>query len=395
MKEYWKRNLVFVWLSQFLSIGGFMFCLPFAPYYIQALGVTDPFKLKMAVMLFGMATPMTMAFAAPVWGTLADRYGRRIMLLRANAAAVLILAGMGMADSVAWLIVWRLAQGFFTGTLTASQAMVAVHTPNHRSGLALGALSAAVNSGGLAGAFLGGLTAEVYGYRTAFYVAAALMALAFLCVALGTRESRPARVDKPTPLFRWGLPELHGTMPIVSLVALIAIVRHFDQSFYPLLVQDIHGSLEGAAIWAGSSHALCAVAGILAGFVVGHLADRIAPARIAMWSAAAAMVFVLPHMFLNDMYGIMTTRFFLFFCIGAIDPIFHIWMAKSVPAEKRASVFGWACTARCLGWMMAPAASGVIAATLNLRAIYAFNAVFYVVMVLAIRYVMRWAKKTS
>ena len=54
----WKRNLVMVGLSQFLSMMGFSFAMPFAPYYIQQLGITEPNELKMWVALFTAAAPL-------------------------------------------------------------------------------------------------------------------------------------------------------------------------------------------------------------------------------------------------------------------------------------------------------------------------------------------------
>ena len=63
----WKKNLVFVWLSQFMSIMGFSFAMPFAPYYIQELGVTDPLKLKLWIAAFTASAPLSLAVCAPLW----------------------------------------------------------------------------------------------------------------------------------------------------------------------------------------------------------------------------------------------------------------------------------------------------------------------------------------
>jgi len=92
----WKTNLVVIWISQLLSIAGFFFALPFGPYYIQELGVHDPAKIKFWVALFGAGPPLSLAVFSPIWGTLADRYGRRLMLLRANLGGAIILSLMGI-----------------------------------------------------------------------------------------------------------------------------------------------------------------------------------------------------------------------------------------------------------------------------------------------------------
>ena len=90
--QHWQRNLFYVWLSQFLSIMGFGFAMPFVPFYMQDLGVTDPVRLKIWVSIFAGATPLMIAISAPLWGRMADRYGRRLMLLRANFCAAVILS---------------------------------------------------------------------------------------------------------------------------------------------------------------------------------------------------------------------------------------------------------------------------------------------------------------
>src|ERR1035437_4579735 len=125
----WKRNLVMVGLSQFLSMMGFAFAMPFAPYYIQQLGITEPNELKMWVALFTAAAPLTLAVASPIWGALGDRYGRRIMLLRANFGGMVVLGLIGLVPNVQMLVMLRLLQGVLTGTVNAAQTFVSVQSP--------------------------------------------------------------------------------------------------------------------------------------------------------------------------------------------------------------------------------------------------------------------------
>ena len=116
----WKTNLIVIWISQLLSVAGFFFALPFGPYYIQELGVHDPARIKFWVALFGAAPPLSLAVFSPFWGTLADRYGRRLMLLRANFGGMIILWLMGTVQSVEVLILLRLAQGAMAPSRTVS-----------------------------------------------------------------------------------------------------------------------------------------------------------------------------------------------------------------------------------------------------------------------------------
>lgn len=383
----WKRNLAFIWVAQFLSIMGFSFGLPFAPYFFQELGV-KPSELSMWVAFFGASTPLTLAVFSPIWGALSDRFGRRPMLLRAYAGAAVILSLMGLVASPVWLIVLRLAQGVLTGTVTASQTLVSSHTPSHRSGIALGSLNSAVFSGALTGAFLGGIVAEAFGYRFAFYLSGWLMLFSALLVLFGVKESfkAPARADgkglfaglKPGPA------ALNAAMPILLLMTTVMFVRQFDNSFIPLLVQDIHGRLEGAAVRTGTLFAICGMAGVLSGFILGWLADRVSPAKIGKWSAFCAGLLMIPQAFAGSMGTLFGARFGMVFAAGGLDPVLQIWLAKKTPEKCRGLIFGWSASARALGWFFAPLAGGLVASAFGLRYVFFFAPVLYFLLVICI-----------
>ena len=321
----WKRNFVMVALSQFFSIMGFSFAMPFSPYYIQQLGITAPNELKMWIAMFTAAAPLTLAVASPIWGALGDRYGRRLMLLRANFGGMLVLAAMGLVANVQTLIILRLAQGVLTGTMNAAQTFVSVQSPPHRNGMVLGMLSAAVFSGSMCGAFVGGLFAEWFGYRMAFLASGVLLLLSGLLVLLGTREEfvRPIEEDFDSLEDRarmfWG--KIGPALPILALMAALGFVLQFDGAWLPLLVQEIHGSLKGAAFWTGSLGAVGGIAGFLVGPIIGRIADRIAPPRIGKISAFGAglmmIVVGLSHGFTQLFMG----RFGATFCAGGLDPV--------------------------------------------------------------------------
>lgn len=361
---------------------GFTFALPFAPYYIQELGVTDPVALKLWVSLFAAATPLSLAIVQPLWGVAADRYGRRRMLMRANLAGTGVLLLMGGVHSVEALVALRLVQGVFTGTVTAAQTLVAASTPQHRNGLALGALSAAIFSGTMAGAFFGGWFAHAFGYRATFLAAAGLLLLASVLVMLFTRED----FTPPAATTTAGIPSslswrsLGSSLPILVLIAIMAGTRQFDMALMPLLVQDIHGTVEGVSRLTGTLFAVASIGGLLAGPVFGHLADRASPARIARLCAVGAAITMIPQGLAHVFMTLLPARFGMMFFAGGLDPVFQIWLAKVTPAERQGIAFGWSATARSLGWCVAPLVSGLIAANFGLRSVYFVNAVLFLLL---------------
>jgi len=397
---HWKRNLVFIWGSQFLSIMGFSFGIPFAPFYIQYLGVRDADELNMYVALFGAATPLTMAIFSPIWGALSDRVGRRPMLLRAYFGAAVVLSLMGVVGSPFWLIVLRLLQGVLTGTVTASQTLVSAHTPERHTGMALGSLSSAMFSGALVGAGLGGWTADVFGYRTAFCLSGLLMLGSAALVLFGVRESFSAPPRKEGEgggqgLFsslKPGPEQMRLAMPILTLLAGVMFVKQFDTSYLPLLVQNIHGMLKGASILTGNLYSVCGVAGVLAGFILGWLADRVSPAKIGKWSAFAAGLLMIPQAFALGMPMLFCARFGMVFAAGGLEPLLQIWLSKTTPQSCRGLIFGWSASARSLGWFMAPLCGGVVASSLGIHWVFLCSCFLYMLLIPAIAMTVRRLK---
>ncbi len=394
----WKRTFIFIWISQFISILGFSFALPFAPYYIQELGVTDPVQLRIWVSLFATATPLALAIFSPLWGAASDKYGHRLMMLRANFCAVAVLAAMGAVRSVEALIALRLLQGALTGTFTASQIMVAAYAPEERSGRALGALSAAVFSGAMCGASLGGLVSSLFGYRTVFFIAAGLLLISALLILLGTREVRTTHDASPVqsedaPPQTTSRKVFLGALPLLALITAISYVRQFDMAMMPLLVQEIHGQLEGVSIRTGALFAVSGIAGLLSSVYLGRLADRIHPSRIGYFSAFGAALSMLPQGLAAAIWVLFPARFAMMFCAGGLEATTQIWLSKTTPQKYKGIIFGWASTARSIGWVLAPLSSGAIAAVYGIRPVYFVGTALFLLTIPIILMTIRRANR--
>ncbi len=391
--------MALIWASQFLSIMGFSFALPFVAFFLQEdLGVVRHAELQMWVALFSASTAVTMAVAAPLWGLLADRYGKRIMLIRANLAGAVVMSLMGAAQTAGTLIVLRLLQGALTGTMTAAQAFLAGEMPHARRGLAVGGLSAAVFSGSMAGALLGGFVAEWLGYRAAFAASGVLLLLAGLLVLCCTRETAHRRVRKPeegtdSARIHWrSLPSaLYG---VLALIGAIAFVRQSDLAFLPLLVQDVHGTLDRAALWSGALNACGSVAGLLAGLATGWLSDRINPFRLVVVAALAAAAFSGWQMVVDSFAVLFPVRFGAVFFAGALEPALNTWLAKHVPEARQGVAFGLASTTRSIGWAAGPIAAGAVA-LVNLRAVFGFSAAGFLALAGLFALALRARAKTD
>lgn len=396
--------MVTIWASQALSLMGFSFSLAFAPYFLQQdLGIAAGGELEMWVALFTSSTAVTMAIASPIWGLLADRGGKRIMLLRANFGGAACMSLMALVTSPGMLIALRAIQGLLTGTITAAQTLMSATVPPENRGLAMGGLSAALYSGTMGGAFFGGLVARAVGYRYAFAVSGIVLVVSGLLVLLGTREPAraaalaPAKPSRPAPepgaprrnRIAAALAEFRGFSGIVwgvlGLMFGVSLARQFDLSFLPLLVQDVlHDGLQdpNLALWNGCVNACGSVAGLLAGLLAGWLVDRMRPFALMALVSVMAALFSGSQIWVHSLLCLFPVRFFTIFAAGMLEPALNAWMAKYVPENRQGSVFGLSNTARSIGWSIGPLMAGVVAAW-NLRAVFGVSCIAYLLLAAA------------
>src|SRR5690242_134022 len=112
----------------------FSFYFPFIPLYVQTLGVHGDAAAAQWAGLITAASAISMAVAQPIWGNLSDKWGRKPMVIRSMLSGGLIAILMGFATTPEHLLIMRFIQGSLTGTVAASNALVAASTPKRRLG---------------------------------------------------------------------------------------------------------------------------------------------------------------------------------------------------------------------------------------------------------------------
>ena len=178
MKEInWKNNLRIAWIGCFLTGACVSLVLPFMPLFVEELGV-EPSQVTFYSGIAISISSVSAAFISPIWGILADKYGRKPMMIRAGIAMTITMGGLAFVPNVFWLLVLRFFNGVFTGYVPNATALIASQVPKDKSGYALGTITSGVLAGTLSGPFVGGLIAEVFGIRNAFLVVGALVSLA-------------------------------------------------------------------------------------------------------------------------------------------------------------------------------------------------------------------------
>ena len=169
-----RRNVWALSLIVFVAFVGFQFFSPFLPLYVRELGVTDPGRIALWSGLLSAVTPAVSGLLSPLFGRLADRFGRKMMLIRSLAGFVVIIAAMGMVTSVQQLFVARLLQGFFAGFTPMAMALASMAAPPDRVPAAIGMVQSAQLLSVAIGPAVGGYVASHLGIRYAFFVTAGM-----------------------------------------------------------------------------------------------------------------------------------------------------------------------------------------------------------------------------
>ena len=363
-------------VAQSLSIVGFAFVTPFLPLYIQTLGIHGTTQVTLwAAMLSGFVA-IGMAIASPIWGVLADRYGRKMMVVRAMGSAAVLIALMGLVTSATQLLVLRLLAGLLTGTVSASQALVASQSPKQRLGFSLGIMQTAVFTGNSLGPLCGGLIAELLGFRPTFGIAGGMLFFGCVLVAVFVHEDRPKKLAEgiKRPPFFAGMRQVLFLPALLPVIGSIFAVQFAITQVFPILpqyVQMLQGAAAGnAALATGIILAAAGAAGAISSTTVGWYSDRVGHKRVLAAAALAAACISIPQAFVLTTWQLGILRVFDGFALGAMLPSASAILAGLVPVDRRATAYGLSAAAVSLGFAAGPLTSAGIVAVSGIRAVF-------------------------
>jgi DHA1 family multidrug resistance protein-like MFS transporter len=365
----WRRNLAALWFAEFTAIFGFSFAFPFLPVFLHAdLGVTNPHSLALWAGLAGGASGAGLAVASPIGGAVADRYGRRPMLIRAMIGGAFTVGLMSLAQSPLQLVVLRVIQGATSGTIAAANALVATETPRQRVGWALGVLTSAVALGGAAGPLVGGLAGAVFGLRALFAAGGVLLLLATIPVFFVVRETPRVQAGGEQPA---AFAALRAARPgTVRAVTMLLISMTLYYTFYgaaqQLAVLRLVGMLRGGATAvAGIAFGAFGLTQSVAAAMYSRLALRAGYRRLAAAVSALSVLALLGMARSPTAALVVLCLAGLGLLIGSLGPSLSSMLGLESPPGVQARVFGIGASATALGFAFGPIFGGGVASALD------------------------------
>ena len=393
----WKQNLFFIWLSQFLSLAGFSSCMPFIPKVMEEyLGITDRGLRLQFISAYHFSGMISLCVAMVVWGMLADRFGRKMMLLRASFAAAIFYPLLAFSPNIWILLLVRFCCSFFSGTYNPAQTLAVATAPPEKHGLVLGVLSTALWSGHMLGYLIGGVVAEKFGYTTAFVSCGIVYAFSGLLVLFMVKENFDRKTEAKKlaavklPLRQMLTPAVCG---ILLLVLMMGVARRIDEPFLTELVSDVMGdkresinlfffSLEGGAVFfTGIVSAAAALGGIISGVVIGWLCDRILPRKLLIPVLFFSALGVAAQLLSPGIVPLTAARFLAYFAAGGIMPILQLMLTRITRPELRGTFFGWTGSLSTAGGVLCAFVSWSVGKYFGLRGIYWTEAIIFALMI--------------
>jgi DHA1 family multidrug resistance protein-like MFS transporter len=363
----WKRNLYAIWAAEFLAIAGFSTSTPVVPFFLQDLGVHDPLQISFFVGLLAALPSLMLAIFAPIWGSIADSYGRKPMLLRAMFGGTVILFLQGLAQNPWQLLVLRTLQGCITGTVAAATVLVASNSPKEETGSSLGILQTAIYLGGSLGPMFGGFVSDLFGHRVSFFATSILLFSAGLIVwrfAVDNFEppaERKSLLKSMVPDFR-ALSKARAIWALLAVVAADQISGSIASPFLPLFIQSISAAPSAVGSMTGLILGLGALSSALAAVILGKLSYRIGYRRTLVFCMLAAAAFLLPQPFARNPYELLFLRIASCFFIGGNMPSVNALLAEKAQAGKQGSVYGLSSSVASTANAIGPAIGSGIAA---------------------------------
>lgn len=382
----WRRTLAIMFIAQLLSQVGFSVTFPFFPLYVQHLGTHTGLSLEFLAGMTISSQALTMMIAAPFWGALADRHGRKLMVARAMFGGSVLLLLMGYVRSAEELVLLRAIQGFVTGTDSASNALVAACAPRERMGFAMGMLQVGLWAGVALGPIIGGPLADAFGFSVPFIVTAILLGLAGILVWWGVDEQFDPKQQRAAKRVGFVMGWRHVlSMPGVpltySLRFLNALSRTMLTPIMPLFILSLMPTSTGVGTFTGVIVGAASASVTASAVYLGRLGDRLGHRRIIVFSAMITALLYIPQSFVTEAWHLIVLQMMTGAAAGGLISSPSALLARYTEPGEEGTVYGIDSTVVSGARALSPLLGASIAIGFGYRGVFTFTGLILLVVV--------------
>jgi MFS family permease len=371
--RYWQQNLYVCLFGSFTTLCAMTVFLPFLPLYVEQLGVKSQAAIvQWSGIAFG-STFFAAGLVAPLWGRLADIYGRKVILIRASLGMAITMSLIGLAQNVYELVALRLLAGLAGGYSSGSTVLVATQTPRARAGWALGVLSTGIMGGTLLGPLIGGFLPDLVGLRATFFLCGGFIFVAFLGTCFLIREDKADAARRKSRLRGGAWGQIPDRLPVFVMLATGMLLMLANMSIEPIItvyVAEIDPGDPHIARMAGLVMSATALGSILAASRVGRLGDRIGPGNVVAGGLAVTGLLLIPQAFVTSGWQLVALRFLMGISLAGLLPSIASLIRRSVPDHVAGNILGYSVSAQFAGQVIGPLLGGFVGGHVGMRAVF-------------------------
>lgn len=372
--ETWKQTVYISLVCVFCIAFGVSQLAPILPLYFHDLGVQTPEAMSLWSGLATGATYIIVCLAAPFWGRIADKRGRKITLIRSSFGMALCNILIAFQTTPEGVVLIRLIQGLVSGFYSASITLIASESPIERTGWALGLLASANLAGSLIGPLLGGYIADTVGIRNNFIIVGIIMGLAGLLATVFIHEDYVPKdnVEKLSiSKLKEQIPEFNS---IIALCVASFIYAICIMSLQPVISVYIKGILpsntENIAFIAGAVFSAMGIAQLISSSPLGKLVDKIGPRKVLVISLIYVGILNIPQAYVSDVYQLAIIRFLQGFGLGGMLPALNTYLSSKTPREFTGQVFSYNQSCLFLGYFLGAVGGASLMAWLGFTTLF-------------------------
>ena len=391
--ETWKRTVYISLVCVFCTAFGVSQLAPILPLYFQDLGVQTPEAMSLWSGLATGATYIIVCLAAPFWGRVADKKGRKITLIRSSFGMALCNVLIAFQTTPEGVVLIRLIQGLVSGFYSASITLIASESPIERTGWALGLLASANLAGSLIGPLLGGYIADTVGIRNDFIIVGTLMGLAGVLATIFIHENY---VPQPNPeklsirKLKEQIPEFNS---IVALCVASFIYAICIMSLQPVISVYIKGIVpsdtENLAFIAGAVFSAMGIAQLMSSSPLGKLVDKIGPRKVLVVSLIYVGILNIPQAYVSDVYQLAIIRFLQGFGLGGMLPALNTYLSSKTPREFTGQVFSYNQSCLFFGYFLGSVGGASLMACLGFTTLFWVSGGLFIISALWIGFKLK------
>ncbi len=379
----WHRNLIVLWFCTFVAGMAFSEIMPFLSLFVSQLGDFTKAQITFYSGLAFAADYAISAISAPLWGIIADKKGRKIMLLRASLGMVVAMGLMGFVTNVWQLVALRALQGVFAGFISNAQALVASQTPRKYSGRALSTLITGAVSGQLFGPVIGGLLAQLFSIRNTFFITAGLLMVAFLLSLFFVQEHfKPVAHHREPGDSRNPLAAFQNPRLIIVMLCSTAIVQFGNASIAPIIslyVRELMHYRGPITVVAGIIAALPGISNIFSAPRLGRYGDQHGSGKVLLFGYIFAVIMYFPQGIVTSVVALGILRFAIGISDGALYPEIQTVLTKNTPVHLTSTIFSYNQSFQAIGNMFGALLGGLVAGWFNYNAVFIMTALLLLI----------------